>query len=367
MRNHKKIKVFGVAFDPDEYIGAIERQYYLALLKSGIDYIKEISDPYDLMMPYICEIYKPNTVIKLGKVPVESWLSPKPELDDEVLVNTENYSAFIDANGCREYVDLVKDFVQKITDENTVPLMIGIDHSMTGGMLKALSEIYGVENISVIILDSHFDAIQTSARYKLFTFLKRKNSPLFYPDSFYLSTSLYDPLAFKRPDSYNKGTFLYYLIKERTILPTNLWVVGVQDYPVEDLLAQKDSLIQSYVNAYLNLENEGVNIVTNEIVKSKTFKSVIEKLSTKFVYISLDVDIGCGSAITLTRCLPHERGLSEPELYRLARTIGKIIKGDKKFLVGLDVMELDIHYFKPGDKTPTIVANILKYFWGDKS
>ncbi|MEM1587298.1 MAG: arginase family protein [Candidatus Bathyarchaeia archaeon] len=366
LEEKKSVKVFGIAFDPDEYLGAIERQLYIALLKSGIDSLKSISDPYDLLIPYIEEAIGSNRVIRLGKIPVESWLSPKPDLEDEELINIENYSTFIDANGCKEYVNYVEEFVQRIMDESSIPLMIGIDHSMSGGMIIALSKRYGAENLSVIVLDSHLDAIPTSIRYKLFTSLKKKKHPLlFLPDEFYISTDSYDPLVFERPDSYNKGSFLYYLIKEQILLPKNLWVVGVQDRPTEDLLREEDPNLKSYLEAYLNLENEGVNIITNnEIVKAKNFVNKLDAISTQFLYISFDVDVGCGSSITLARCLPNEKGLYEHDLYNLARMIRENMNKKKVDLVGLDVMEIDIHYLRPNDNTPIIIANTIKCLLG---
>lgn len=356
----KKIKVFGVAFDPDEWEGAIERQHYLTLLKDGVHQSGELSDPYDLMIPYIDKVIDSDRIIKLGKMLVESWLKPKPDLEDELLVNAENYSAFIDADGCVEYADYVRNFVQDNIDKNTVPLMIGVDHSMTGGVLEVISKMYGAENLSVIVLDSHFDAIQTSIRYKLFTFLKKKKYPCLFSDYFYLSTGLYDPLAFERPDTYNKGTFLYYLIRDGVLLPTNLWVLGVQDYPMGEMLEQRDPLVQSYLDAYLDLERKGVNILTKETIEEKTFIEKINNLTTPFVYISFDVDVGCGSAITITRCLPHEKGLGESEIYNIIKSIKKVMNRSKSLLVGLDVMEIDIHRLNPSDKSPTIITNVIK-------
>jgi arginase family enzyme len=312
------------------------------------------------MVPHINNVINPNRIIKLGKMPVESWLTPKPDLEDKLLVNAENYSAFIDANGCREYADNVRNFVQDNIDEKSVPLMIGVDHSMTGGVLEALSKMYGKEKLSLIVLDSHFDAIQTSIRYKLFTYLKEKKHPLLFSDDFYLRAGTYDPLAFERPDTYNRGSFLYYLIKDGVLLPTNLWVLGVQDYPTGEMLAQRDPLVKSYVDAYLNLERKGVNIIAKETFKEKTFTEKINKLATPFVYLSFDVDVGCGSAITMTRCLPHEKGLSEYEIYNLIKAVKEVMSKSKSLLVGLDVMEIDIHHYKPFDKSPIIITNVIK-------
>jgi arginase family enzyme len=300
----------------------------------------------------------------LGKIPVESWLTPKPDLDDELLVNTENYSTFIDANGCKEYASHVKNFVQRNMDKSTLPLMIGIDHSMTGGVLEALSEIYGAEKLSVIVLDSHFDAIPTSIRYKLFTFSKEAGHPFLLQDNFYLEANLYDPLAFERPDTYNKGTFLYYMIKEGIILPSNLWVIGTQDYPIKEMLKKSDPRIQEYADAYLNLEKEGVKIITKEAAREKTFEEEIGGLKTPFVYISFDVDVGCGSAITMTRYLPEEKGLNELEIYDVVNSVKRVIKRGERLLVGLDFMEIDVHKFTPSEKTPNIVSNVVKrLFW----
>lgn len=59
--------------------------------------------------------------------------------------------------GCREYADLVTRFVkEKISCK---PAKITVDHSMSEEVIRALTEKYRSENITVLILDSHFDVI----------------------------------------------------------------------------------------------------------------------------------------------------------------------------------------------------------------
>lgn len=42
--------------------------------------------------------------------------------------------------------------------------MLGVDHSLTAGVVSALSEKYGRENLGIIVLDQRFDAIPLSVR-----------------------------------------------------------------------------------------------------------------------------------------------------------------------------------------------------------
>ena len=45
-----------------------------------------------------------------------------------------------------------------------MPVMLGVDHSATGGVVSALSEKLGPENMSVVVLDQHFDGFPVSLR-----------------------------------------------------------------------------------------------------------------------------------------------------------------------------------------------------------
>jgi arginase family enzyme len=138
--------------------------------------------------------------------------------------------AFIDSDGCREYAEKVESFLRE-TILPGIPIMLGVDHSLTGGCVKALTREYDSVNLALIILDSHFDAIIPSVRCGLIQYDVETNpiSP-FSPS---------DPYVKGRLDSYNADSFIYYLVKERVLPPENILVLGVSDYPPPQPLRPK--------------------------------------------------------------------------------------------------------------------------------
>ena len=366
-------KFFGVALDPDDTSRklAIKHAYLNALLAGTVPY-PDFLDPYDALTYSLQDLFMSPCFIKTGRVLVDSWLTPKPKVEDVLLVNADNYAAFVDSGGCGAYEEIVKHFVmKKIFPER--PIMFGVDHSSTGGVLKALSKEYGSENITMIILDSHFDASYTKMRMDLFEYAKEKGTP----EILGISPLIEDVSILEQevPESYNCGSFLRYLIDEAVILPENLKVIGVSDYPNEKMRKINDHRVKNYVELYESFEDKGVTFAPKETFKrigvTRALKPILNEMEKTHVYISLDVDIGSLNGVYAARFM-NVIGLSLEDIYEISRLIKQALKQQKLLLLGFDIMEIDVHLagaqLKDGtiDKTYEMADNFVRFLLDEK-
>lgn len=323
------------------------------------------ADPYVALTWHLSDLFSHPSFRKLGEVPVETWLMPTPKPEDLLLVTPVNYAVFIDSNGCKEYADKVKAFVQEKIDG--VPVMIGVDHSSTGGVVEALAERYGRDNLSIIVLDSHSDFLPMELRYKMIQHYRRASTKASTTNSFFE----YDSFLVKRSESYNSGTFIYYMIKDGIILPEKIILVGVSDRPPESL-SYDDPGVTSAIEFYHDMEGQGVQIVTRDELRKKGLENILsllrKKVNSPNLYISIDIDIGAISAVYGAREIlnPPIIGLNTRQLYRVAKALSRVAGGRNVKLVGLDLMETDV--YKAGmplrsgktDRTYEVEANLIR-------
>lgn len=362
-----KTKFFGAALDPADSPEKVSIKIgYLNALRDGKTPEPNFLDPYDAVAQHLPDMFQNPDYIQCGKFSVESWLTSKPLLEDFPLITPENYRVFLDTNGCEEYARALQKFVEEHVLPDT-PAMIGVDHSLTGGVLRALSHVHGAENISVVVIDAHFDAISQKARVGLAEYVKEigMRYPLGYiPSAVDAST----------PEMYNCGTYLRHTIEQKVVLPKNLIVIGVADYPDEKLKSIDDNRVKKYVDSYLQYEKDGVTLIPSSKI-DKNFPSLLaqslKNVSTPWVYASLDVDVGSYSALYAARFL-DAIGIGEEEIYEIARQISKRINSGAFQLAGFDVMEVDVHLagakFSDGkeDRTSLICGNFIKHLLGLK-
>lgn len=135
----------------------------------------------------------------LGRFLVDSWLTPKPQVSNMELIQQESYAEFLRNDGFRVFAELLKDFV-KVHVFPYIPGMIGVDHSLTGGVLMAISDFFGSEYIAILVFDVHTDAIPLAIRSGLAQYA--------------LEAGLPSPGPITRPetfDSYTAGNFCFTL------------------------------------------------------------------------------------------------------------------------------------------------------------
>jgi arginase family enzyme len=306
----KKIVFFGSPMDCDEKFDSIQEKRHPVKIARGFE------DPLEGVMEHLGSEIPKDLWENMGSLSIPSWLYPKPSPQDRSKITTENFISFIDGNGCKKLADEADQFVtDKILPR--IPCMIGVDHSQTGGVYSALSRHYGKENLSLIIIDSHTDAVPMSALSGAIQYDAEVN-----PSSVHDAN---DPFLYNRPDSYNASSFVHNLVTENQVDPKNLYILGVSDYPEKKALRVKDKRIKKYTDAYAVLKRKGVSILTKKECKlnPQRIKGVLKKISTPHVYISIDMDIGANNALEGVRFRNWE-GLNEAQIYKLTDAVADI-------------------------------------------
>ena len=346
-----EIKFFRAPLDPEEREPKLKLK--TAKCRDGYAGIP-FRDPYDGVLSVLRRGFR-KSFREVGGLEVEPWLVPAPEPKYISLLTVENMVAFIDSDGCRQYAEKLEGFLRgKVLPG--IPVMVSVDHSLTGGCVKALAREYGSASLALIVLDSHFDAVIPSVRCGLIQYdLETNPSSPFSPS---------DPYIRGRLDSYNADSFLYYLVEEKVLPPENILVLGVSDYPPPHAFKIEDPRVKRYLALYTGLESLGVKIVRKERLREswKVVREALNSLKAEYFYLSVDIDIGARAALQGARFLDYE-GLRKEEIYTLIRLVKKRIEGGA--LAGLDLAETDIYSAGVGkngekDETYQVEAEILR-------
>ena len=346
----KKLVLFGCPLDCDEKFDSIQEKI------NGLWTTGKSDDPFDEVMAFIRPEVQQDLWRELGSVDIPTWLRPKPRGKDLLKLNTESFIAFIDDDGCRRIAEEVADIVSKMILPD-IPCMIGIDHSLTGGVYKSLTEFYGRDNMSLIIIDSHIDAIPMSVLSDAIQYdIETNPSSVHDPE---------DPFLYNRPDSYNASSFIYHMAAEGIINLKNLYLFGVSDYPEKKSFRIKDPRISGYTSTYSELKRRGSKIMTKKefSIAPQRLKTLLQMISTPYVYISIDMDIGAMNAVEGVR-FRNWKGLAESKIYKLMDML-KILFTRNIQLAGMDITEIDQRrageYYPSGrDQTFRIAANLIK-------
>jgi len=351
----KKIIFFGCPLDGDERHESIQEKLTLRGMKGISD------DPYEGIMEIIRQEVNPEVWSEKGSIDVPSWLRPIPSLVDEEKIITETFVDFMDHGGFETYAQKVGDFIATNIFPD-IPCLLAVDHSLTGGAFKKLVELYEPEDVSLIVLDSHTDAIPMSVMAGMIQYDIDTN-----PDTVH---DRHDPFLYDRQDSYNASSFVYYLLAEEVLKPQNLYLIGISDYPPKHAFRIKDSRIENYVNIFSELKRRGVTILTKNdvLISPSKAKNILNHIKTPYVYVSIDLDIGARNGIEAVRFLERE-GLNERQIYNLVDLLRSLFSRGIR-LVGMDLTEINPrkaggHPSTGEDKTYRIGANILKkLLWG---
>ncbi len=346
----RKIIFFGCPLDSDERHESIQEK----LVLKGLEEI--IADPYDGIMEIIRQEVDPTLWSEKGSVDVPSWLCPIPSLTDEEKIKTEAFVDFMDCGGFEAYAQQIGDFIETDIFPD-IPCMLAVDHSLTGGAFKKLVELYEPENISLIVLDSHTDAIPMSAMAGMIQYDIDTN-----PDSVH---DRHDPFLYDRKDSYNASSFIHDLLAKEVLKPKNLYLIGISDYPPKHAFRIKDLRIEKYVHIFSELKQKGVTMLTKNdfLISPSKVKSILNHIKTTYVYISIDLDIGARNGIEGVRFLERQ-GLNERQIYQIVDLLRGLLS-TKHRLAGMDLSEINPR--KAGgqlitgkDQTYRIATNIIK-------
>ncbi len=329
-----KKKLFGVALDPADDPWSLQlKQEWMAADPTRLDWLSACRDPYDAVIGSMAVTLEKQGIDPAGKFPIPSWLWPKPNPADLPLVTVQNMGYFFDSSGSVEIRGKVQSYVR---DEifPDIPLMLGVDHSATAGVVSALAERYSPEKLNVVVLDQHFDAIPLSVRLRGAT----QANPGFVSGT---------PVGFR--DQFSCGSFWSYLLDDGTILPQNLIFIGVADYPEQKEGAKKNI----YQKAYLDFETRGCGFFPRQRFEGdytdELYRFLRDKIKAPNLYISLDLDVGSFSSTYAARYMDR-LGISKQNILDIAALITEQCRQGRYQIVGLDIMEFNMHFL--GIETP---------------
>jgi arginase family enzyme len=342
--DNKKIVFFGCLLDSDERFDALQEKL------ASLDRQEPFPDPFQAILSLATREVDPGRWESKGLLPVPDWLHPFPSNSSRLQLNSSEIIAFIDRNGCRETAEEVGRFVNEEVFPH-IPCLIAVDHCLTGAVYRRVAQKYSPEETTLVVLDSHTDAVPMSILAPAIRYDAENNPESVHdPD---------DPLLTHRPDSYNASSFLFDLLTEGVVLPRNLYLLGISDYPPRQAFRLKDKRIERYVHFYSELKNAGVTLVTKEELRtaSTRVRRILEAIKTPYIYISVDMDIGAGNALQGVRFLDR-RGLDEAQLFRLIGYLSAIVKRGVR-LVGLDLTEFNPRQAGQ-DRTYPLAAQIIR-------
>lgn len=349
----KKIKLFGCPLDVDEKEFSVQEK----ISQFGLSHREK--DPFERVLEELRKQTPEGQWESLGSLDVPSWLLPIPPEDVRNRMTVEQFIEFIDQDGCRSFASKVGDFVRTHVLPD-IPCMIAVDHSMTGGVIQALTDHYD-DDVAVVIFDSHSDAVPMSALAGAIQFDAETN-----PNSVHDRN---DPYLYNRTESYNAGSFVHFLLSEEIVAPENLYLIGISDYPPKHAFRMKDKRIVNFTRAYSRLKNDGVKIATKQdcLSNPNKLKTLFRRIDAPYLYVSVDMDIGAIAAVEGVRFKDWE-GLAEGHIFRIVELLLSQCPSDVE-LVGLDVTEFNPRVAgmqprgePPGVLEPTyrIAANLIK-------
>lgn len=345
MQMCKEIGLFGVPFDPTVSSESllIKLAYIRAKMYGKIIY-PDYLDPYDYLSNNLPPAFSKKTFL-LGKIQMPTWLRPKPTPADLSKLNLDSFASFMEKGGCLRVAAKVHNFItNKVLPR--IPGMIGVDHSSTYGAILSLKK-YQREELALIVLDSHFDAVPAKLRQELFEYAKRANVP-FIAQDLYFQSNLASPTSSSglKSEQLDAENFLLYVINHKMVDAKNLVVIGISDYPSKLLEKVNDRAVRKYVNFFKSLEKLGVHFVPKlSLCKCKNVKSLIEEalegLTAERIYVSMDIDVGSLSSVYAARYL-NTIGLSLEQIRNIFKSLLSFFSG-RLTLCGFDLMEIDIH------------------------
>jgi len=333
----KEWAVFGAPLDPLDAPEKVEMKlaYLQALGKGGMP-AGHPRDPYDLLVPQLEAAARGVALRRAGKVETEDWLTPRPSPRSRPRLTPQGFGSFIDTDGCRRQAARVEGFVREELLPAR-PLMVGVDHSQTAGVIEALAGLYGRE-LRLVILDAHSDIISTTVRQELYRMLRDEEGEE------RLSGKEPGFPAGTAPDSFNCGSFLHHLLEEGKVDPRRLLVLGAADLPPHRALAAGGSGALA-LGEFARLLDRGVGFLGQRELREggmRPVREALEGMGRGPFYVSIDLDVGALDAVGACRFMDLV-GLGEEELLGLAAALAGWLGEEGNSLVGLDVMEMDIH------------------------
>jgi arginase family enzyme len=137
------------------------------------------------------------------------------------------------------------------------------------------------------------------------------------------------------------GDFLAGLMKEGAVLPANLYVVGVNDYPGP---AGADT---PYGQKYLSWVESGVKVYSKKQALALNFGRLLmaelDRSPARMLYVSLDADVGALASMMAARFM-DKTGLPEERILGVAQGLRELLEWERFRLAGVDLSEIEVHF-----------------------
>lgn len=345
MNDPSPITLFGCNLDPDERQESLDQKLVRGGARSPAD------DPLAAVRDILAAELTPDLLREGGMLDVPTWLTPVPPAEELDTMLVENFVGFTDQGGCAGCRDALMELMAPKVPPD-LPCLIAVDHCLAGAPLRLLSRALGPENLSVVVLDSHTDALPVPVLAGAIDYDLETNPRTVYDAA--------DPFLRGRPDSYNASSFLAHLIDQGDILPSNLYLLGVGDLPPKRALRNKDARVRAYTGAFAALRSAGARLVAKSDLAAGTgkLKALLGRIKTSHVYVSIDMDVGARNALEGVR-FTERQGLSAPQIFAAARQIKTVLERGVS-LAGIDLCEFNPRLMGPGEPTYRIAADLVK-------
>jgi arginase family enzyme len=298
-----EVGAFGAAFDilplPEK---AAMKAAYVNALRMGRVSRGDLQDPYDALLPLLA------SVTACGKVPIASAHTSKPAAGDLPALTPAAWRAFLDAGGAAAYVGAVREYVCAHVLPR-VPLLLGVDHALTAGVVQALAAEEGAGRLGLVVFDGHLDAYDHG-----------------------------------HGQPYGCQNFLQSLAADGVLDPANLVVAGVYRKPDAALRATLGPAADAYLAAYDALVAAGAQVLERDELAADpgSLDRALARLAVDRLYVSLDLDVCASERVPAVRF--HDSvGLTPGQFAGLAGRLRAHLDRSGVRLAGLDVMELDVH------------------------
>ena len=234
----------------------------------------------------------PQPIKKLNKKASKLAKKIQNQWEEDKTLNTKEKQIAQKINSfCKQMMDFIYQETKEIFSQNKIPALVGGDHSVSEGILKAVGEKYQGD-YGLLHIDAHHDLRNTYQGFK-----------------------------------HSHASVMYNVIQE-VYAPKKILQLGIRDFCEQEYeLAKKDSRISCYYD-----EDISKRLFSGETWKALS-EEIVQQLPEK-IYISLDVD-GLSWEYAPGTGTPVPGGLSFNQLQFLLQEIKK----QNKKIIGFDVVE----------------------------
>ena len=322
-----QFSLYGNDHDPNPDIESIRRKLRRRIIG---DDIEALAGPYDYLQTYI----RHSGVRFSGKYECPEEYSASPLFEQELY--PESFRSYIDNGEYERYcMQVGKLHAENFKHPGIIPVLIGVDHAVTGGVLDAVQADF--KDLKLVIFDAHFDGYSPAVRNALVGYAR---------ETFTAGANFEAAHQFEYFDEgfiggYDTGSFLFFLMQRGVLKPENIIIFGVRDLPDDSLRDDPDMRLRMYFEEYDAFVSKGGRIYSADMLakSNNEILSLMLKgaLENENVYLSIDADVFSGLLGGLTRYGDGD-GINFQKFFDILTTID--VSSNK--VIGLDLMELDI-------------------------